>query len=748
MNASLLLTASALVLLLCAPASALPVADDDQQHACRARLALPEGRPRIGLALGGGGARGVAHISVLRTLEELKVPVDCIAGTSMGALVGALYASGMSLDDIEKLVLTMPWDEMFNDSLARPEQTFRRKRDDDLVLSQPGIGIGPKGVRMAPGLLAGERILLTFQKLVEPVATIDNFDNLPIPYRAVTADINSGAAVVIDGGDLALAMRASMSIPGVFPPVDIGGKVLIDGGVASNLPVDAVRAMGADIVIAIDVGTPLSTIDANAGLLSVADQLIGLMTVGNTRKTLAELGERDILIQPPLGTRVATADFTKGQLALEIGLEGVEPVRDRLAVLGVSDGDYAQNLALRTGRESAPPVVEFVRLDNQSPYSDAYVLARLNVPTGQPFDSADLDRQLFALYGNRTLSLATYEIVKEDGKTGVVVHAKAKPQGPNYLELGLSMSGDLEGRFDFNVRLGILRSPFNDSGGELRGMLQLGDETQLLGEVYQPLGEAGRNYLFARSQYLDRKINQYDAFGNKLAEFGARQLGVQVAAGREFGNYGALSLGYQRAVGQTEVLIGDPGIPKSTFQIGEMALDFSIDRGDSLYLPRDGYLMRNRYVVSRRSLGADEDFEQYNFDGIYAYGFGAHSVQAGLRYHTTLSGVAPLQSTYRVGGFTRLVGYQPNELFGQHYGVLLGGYSYRMASLMNQPAVLGVMLEYGNVWQNRTDMGFGDSVLNGSVYVAIDSWIGPILLGLGAREGGNSNLFLEVGHRF
>ncbi|MBL8243558.1 MAG: patatin-like phospholipase family protein, partial [Rhodanobacteraceae bacterium] len=188
-----------------------------------------------------------------------------------------------------------------SDRLERPEQTYRRKRDDDLVLSQPGIGIGARGVRVAPGLLAGERILLTFSKLVEPVAAIEHFDRLPIPYRAVAADINTGEAVIIERGDLALAMRASMSIPGAFPPVAMDGRVLVDGGVAQNLPVAAVRAMGADIVIAVNVGTPLATLDADASMLKVADQLVGLLTVGNTRQTIASLGERDILIEPPLG---------------------------------------------------------------------------------------------------------------------------------------------------------------------------------------------------------------------------------------------------------------------------------------------------------------------------------------------------------------------------------------------------------------------------------------------------------------
>lgn len=730
-------------------APAAPVASDvPEVPACRARPVLPEGRPRIGLVLGGGGARGIAHLSVLRTLEALQVPIDCISGTSMGSLVGALYASGMSVDEMQALVLGMDWERLFSDRLERPEQTYRRKRDDDLVLSQPGIGIGARGVRVAPGLLAGERILLTFSKLVEPVAAIEHFDRLPIPYRAVAADINTGEAVIIERGDLALAMRASMSIPGAFPPVAMDGRVLVDGGVAQNLPVAAVRAMGADIVIAVNVGTPLATLDADASMLKVADQLVGLLTVGNTRQTIASLGERDILIEPPLGNRVATADFDKGPEAIAIGLEGVAPVRERLAALGVDAAAWAQNRAVRTGRLDAPPVVDFVRLDNRSDYSDEFVRDRVQLPLGQPLDSARLEQQLFALYGSRTLSLATYEVVEEDGRTGVVLHLKPKVQGPNYLEFGLSMSSDYEGRFDFEVRLGVLRSPFNDRGGEWRAMAQLGEEMQLLGEVYQPFGKAGRWFTYGRGEYLDRKIDTYDRDGDKLAEFSAASVGVVLGAGREFANHGAVSAGLRRSVGQATILIGDPDTPDVDFDTGEAFLDLSIDRLDSLYFPRQGYFLRNRYVDSREALGADRDFKQYDFDGLYARTFGAHAVQAGLRYHTTLSGTLPLQSRYRLGGYSRLVGFQPNELSGQHYAVLVGGYNYRIAQLVNQPALLGFTLEYGNAWEERADMAFDDGILNASVYIGLDSWIGPILFGIGGREGGEHNVFLEVGRRF
>lgn len=720
----------------------------DEAPACRARAAEPEGRPRIGLALGGGGARGIAHISVLRTLEELKVPIDCIAGTSMGSLVGALYASGMSVDEIEQLVRTIDWEQIFNDKLDRPEQTYRRKRDDDLVLSQPGIGVGAGGVRVAAGLLGGERIMLTFAGLIEPVAAIDDFDHLPIPYRAVAADINTGEAVELRRGDLALAMRASMSIPGAFPPVPIEGRLLVDGGVAANLPVDAVRRMGADIVIAVDVGTPLSTLGPTASILKVADQLSGLLTVGNTKASIASLGERDVLIQPPLGTRVTTGDFAKVTEALAIGDEGVAVARERLAALGVEASAYAQNRSVRTGRTDEAPLVSFVRLENRTPYSDVFILERVHVPVGEPLDRVQLEDQLFRLFGSRTLALASYEVVQEDQGTGVVLHVKPKPQGPNYLEFGLSMSSDFAGRSDFSVRLGVLGSPFNETGGEWRLMGQLGDEVQLLGEAYQPMGEAGRHFLFGRAQYLDRKLDQFDADGNKLSEIRGQQVGAQLAAGREFGNYGAIAIGYQRAAGRADVLIGDHSVDSVTFEQGLAALELTIDRADSLYFPRDGYLLRARYSISRDALGADAEFDQFDFDSLVARSFGRHSIQGGLRYHSTVSGVAPFHSEYRVGGFSRLVGYQPNERNGQNYAILLGGYSYRMAKLLNQPAVVGFLLEHGNVWEDRGDIGFDGAEVNGSVYLGFDSWLGPILFGIGAREGGDVNTFLGIGTRF
>jgi NTE family protein len=730
----------------CGNAAAASTADESLP--CRARPVVPEDRPRIGLALGGGGARGIAHISVLRALEQMKIPVDCVAGTSMGALAGALYASGMSVDDMEELVLGQDWKRLFNDQLDRPERSLRRKRDDELVVGSPGVGISSKGVRIATGVMSGERVMLAFAKFIEPVNTIEYFDDLPIPYRAVAADLNTGLPVVIDDGDLALAMRASMSVPGVWPAVVRNGKVLVDGGVARNVPVEEVRAMGADIVIAVDVGTPLTALEADASVLSVVVQLSGFLTDRNTQASLASLGEMDVMIRPPLGNRVSSAGFDQGPLALELGKEGVDAVRPQLARLSVPDTAYAQHLSLRTGRATQAPVVEFVRLQNQSRYDDAFLLQFIDVPLGQPLDAEELQQQLYVLFGFNTLSRSTYEVVKEDGKVGVVLHVQEKAQGPNYVELGLSTSSDFEGSFDFNVRVGVLTSPVNASGGETRALLQLGDETSLLGEYYQPFGHLARYSFAVRGQYYDRKINQFDGDGNKLSVIGAAQLGLQGVVGREFGNFGAVVVGLRRFTGNADVLTGDPAIPSYDFDIGETFVEASVDRLDSIFFPRQGYFARLRYLYSLESLGADVDFDQLEFNGIYAHAFGDHSVQIGARYNATVAGLAPPQSEYRAGGYTRLSGFGNNELVGQNLAMLLTGYSYKLGEIFGQPTLIGGNLEYGNVWMERSDIGFGDAILNGSAYFGIDSWIGPILLGTGVREGGEYTLFLEIGHRF
>ena len=702
-------------------------------------------RPRIGLVLGGGGARGIAHISVLKELERLHVPVDCIAGTSAGAMIGGLYASGMSAAEIETLVSAVDWGKALHDSLARPERSFRRKRDDDLSVLPAKPGISTSGIKLASGLLTGENIQLLLERVTQPVARIDDFNRLPIAFRAVATDVNTGDAVVIDHGNLGEAMRASMSIPAVFRPVSMEGRILVDGGIANQLPVDVVRAMGADIVIAVDVGTPLSTLDEGASVLVFADQMASLMTVRNTRASIASLGPRDILIQPEFGDAVHTTDFKKVPEALAIGQKAMLPMEAKLAALSRPAADYQLQMSAQTKRNSTPPVIDFIRLENKSRYSDAMLLSRLDVHVGQPLDQIRMENSILRIYGLDTLDKVSYDLIEENGRTGFLVRVIPHSFGPNYLETGLTFYSDFSGEFLMNLRAGVLRAPINRLGGELRGGLQIGAEPGISLELHQPLDKRGRFFVGGKVGFESPRVSVFDALGNRTAIYQLQSSGIEADFGREFGNYGAATLGWRRRRGEQTVVAGSPDLSNREFNVGEAWWSLTEDRLDSFVLPRNGSYASLGALYSRRSLGADNDFEQLNFDAIYARALGLHSGFAGLRYHETTHGEAPFQSQYRLGGVTRFSGYRPNELATPNYALVFAGYTYELGRLFNRPAILGGTVEYGEFWQHGRVIDDRRGEVDGSLYFGFDSWLGRLLFGYGFRQGGNGTMFLELG---
>jgi NTE family protein len=704
------------------------------------------GRPRVGLVLGGGGARGFAHVAVLKELERRRIPVDCIAGTSMGALIGGLYAAGMSADQIEKELRAMNWVLMFNDRVERPERSFRRKRDDDLALIAGKPGIGNEGIKIAPGVLAGERVLLLLEKLTQPVATRSHFDQLPIPFRAVATDLNSGKAVVIEDGNLALAMRASMSIPALFRPVTLGDRLLVDGGLANQVPVDVVRAMGAQRVIAVDVSTPLLKLGEGASPFEIIDQISGFMTVGSAKAQTDTLGPDDVLIRPALGVEVGTASFDKLDLAMQIGEQSLDAARPKLATLSLPEDGYRAQVGTRPAVDSAPPVIAFVRLDNRSRYADEVLLSKIDIAPGQPLDTERLQRNLQRIYGMDTLDMVTYDLVQEDAQTGVVVTVVPHSYGPNYLETGLSLYSDFGGEFFFNLRAGVLRAPLNPLGGELRGLVQIGDEPGLLVDWYQPIGVQGKYFFGAAASVESPKFSAYDEVtGERKASYRAPNWGGEVSFGREYGNHGAATFTLRRREGKAELELGEPLFQDLSYDQGEAELALVYDRIDNSYLPRDGTYAVLSGLVSRTALGADANFVQRNFDVIHARAIGKHSGFVGLRYHDSDDELIPIQSQFRLGGLTRFAGYRPNERLVDNYALAYGGYTYELGRVLSRPAVLGGTLEYGRTWFAGQDLDDGESELHGSLYFGFDSWIGPMLLGYGIREGGDGVFLLELG---
>jgi len=703
-------------------------------------------RPSIGLALGGGGARGYAHIGVIEVLEEMRIPVDYVAGTSMGSIIGALYASGMDAQEMNTTIAALDWGELFNDSTARPDETFRRKRDDDLSLHGPTLGLG-KNVSLLPkGALGGQKIVFLFEGLVNQRFYGTDFNQLALPYRAIAADIITGEEVIMAQGNVALAMRASMSVPAIFDPVEIGDKMLVDGGVVNNLPIDVVQDMGADIVIAIDVGTPLSGRDELNNLLSITAQLSGMLVRKNTDEQIARLRSSDLLISPALGSDIGAGDFEMLEEAVPIGRSAALTMEDKLRSLSVSEAEYAAYKATLASCLVSVPVVNFVRLDNQSRFSDEVIERKINVQVGQALDKPALEYDLSQIYTLGYLKSASYQLVTEDGHAGVVITVLPDERGHNMLQTGLEISADGE-RLTSSITLAYLKNNIDELGTELRLGAVMGNDPELFAELYKPLDIDLKYIALSQIALTSDLVGNFDKDGNVVSETRLRQANLQLGFGREIGRMGLISAGIRFGTGDTEIEVGNPAIPSSSFDRGEYFASLRYDRIDDRYFPSSGSFLVVEYLNSQDSLGADQEFEQISIDGFSNWSWNRHTILAGFRYHATLDGEAPIYGIFRAGGLSRMSGYAPNELNGQNFGLILAGYRYEAFKTGFLPAYIGGTLEYGNVAADRNDI-FDEGILNGSIYLGYQSPIGPLYLGYGWAEGGRNLIFLKLGTVF
>ncbi len=707
-----------------------------------------DGRPRVGLVLSGGGARGAAHIGVLHVLEDLRVPIDYIAGTSMGSIIGGLYAAGMTPDEIEDTLNAMDWVNIFDDRPARETRSFRRKRDDDLYLVKSKPGFNEGRVELPLGAIQGQKFDLALRALTLPVSEIQDFDDLHIPFRAVATDIANGEEVVLGSGDLAQAMRASMAVPGAFAPTRMDGRLLVDGGIANNLPISVVREMGADVVIAVDISTPFLPTEDIRNVLGIAEQLTSILTRKNAEQQLATLTDDDVLLIPQLGD-IGTGDFQRAGEAVPTGRAAALEARQTLARLSLDPGAYSRHVAQRMprlGRE--PPVIEYVRVDNQSRVGNALILERMNIPLGEPLDRARLEADITAIYGLDLFEIVSYRLEEEDGRTGVIVEARERTWGPNYLQFGLALSSDSRGENSWNLGVGYLRTAINPLGGELRSALQLGAEPLLGGEWFQPLDARSLWFVNPRFRLGRRFITEFSADASeRLADYRVDSLQLDVSTGREFASFGEARVGYRLESGDVTVETAGSALPDDTFTDGRIYLRLAADRLDNPNWPTRGQIASLQYAAARTGLGGDSNFDQVTAGYNHFTNFGQNTVGFLSQLNVTVDGEAPLQSRFRVGGFLRLSGFAEDSLSGQHTGsvALLAYRAYKPLPVLSW--YLGASLEYGGVWDDRDDI-FRDGFAAGSLFLGSDTPIGPLYLGYGQAERGNRSIFVFLGKPF
>jgi NTE family protein len=703
-------------------------------------------RPKIGLVLGGGGARGYAHIGVLKKLEEMRIPYDYIAGTSMGSIVGGFLATGMESDELASVVREADWDDLFKDKTSREDIPFRRKADDNLGLFGPKLGIGKDSSLLPKGVVSGQKIIFMFESVTSQRVNTSDFNNLPIPYRAIATDIVSGKMVVIDSGELSMAMRASMAVPAVFDPVRRDEALLVDGGLVRNLPIDVARDMGAEIVIAVDVGTKLAGKEELTNALSIVYQMSGLLTVHNTNVQIDTLHENDVLISPEIGEKISSSDFGMLDEAIPIGYAATEKMRDQLQKYSLSEAEYqAWRQQIRNCVEG-PPQVHFVQLDNQSRFSDEVIRRFITIEPGETLDLEELDEDLRQIYGLGFIRQARYSVVEQNGQQGIEITVLQDERGEQFIETGLDLTFSGRGT-DFNIRGGYLNTGLDDRGSEFRAMAQFGESPGLFVDYYKPLDD-GLKYKFHPSLSLfSRPILIFDEKGHALGEIELDEFGGAIAIAREFGRYAQIGAGFTRYAGKMDITVGNPELKPFSFDGAELFAELDFDQLDNRYLPTRGVLASLKYTSSSKTLGADTRFNQLEFSLFGSNTFGLHNLIWGGQYNTSLDENLSIYSWYTGGGFMNMSGFEPNSLVGQHFGFVLAGYRYQIGKSGFLPGYAGMTLEYGNATEKRSEI-FSDGLLNGSIYMAYSSPLGPVYLGIGWSEQRSALYFLRLGTLF
>jgi len=705
-------------------------------------------RPRVGLALSGGGARGGAHVGVLKVLEELNVPIDYIAGTSMGAIIGGFYAAGYSADEIDEFLTTTDWKKALTDQPARKDRTMRKKELDGQFLIPYRVGFNNGKLQLPLGVIEGQHLDQIFHRILLPVVEIRDFGKLPIPFRAVATDLVTGEEVVLSQGSLPDALRASMSVPGVFAPVRHEGRMLVDGGMSNNLPVSVVREMGADIVIAVDISTPLLKEEQLTSVLSVTEQLTNFLTRRNTQAQIELLGSGDILIVPDLGD-ASSADFENASELVDEGERATLALQKELAELA-TDGP---------GRKPAPEnwveqteknyIIQFVDIANGSVLDDEIIRSRLAVELGQPLDLTALEKSVDSIYSLDVFESVTYNLVKNDeNQQGLRIYAIPRDWGPNYLQFGLELANDFSGNNDFKLGAAYTRNDLNSLGGELRTTAAMGREDELIFDFYQPINRDAK-WFVQPTLFWRRETYNYWENDIKAAELEISGMGASFGIGRNFSTTNRLRLDYEFSRGDADVSTGDLGFPlDDEIEIGELFLEYRHDSLNSLYFPTSGGFHRVAYRYASENLGASLDYQQFMATGSLVLSHGKNTALLNYEAGYSFDDAAPVERWFQLGGLGRLSGLVPNQLSGRQDALLVLSYYRRLNDIDIMPAYAGVTLETGNVWNSKDEMGFDDLRYSGSIFVGAETPLGPFYFAIGHSDNGDTTAYFYLGNPF
>ncbi|MCS5711303.1 patatin-like phospholipase family protein [Candidatus Berkiella aquae] len=706
-----------------------------------ATAAPVERPPKIGLVLSGGGARGAAHIGVIETLEEMNVPIDFIVGTSMGAVIGGLYASGVPIEQIKRDFSTLKWDEIFSYNIRRSDLSFRRKLDTDIFLLKNFISYSDGAIHIPEGIITGQSLYEVFNNYLLPIQPINDFNQLSIPFKAVATDIVTGKAVVLENGDMALALLASMAVPGIISPIDQCQYLLVDGGVSANVPVEIAKSMNPDVLIVVDVSTPLWKKSEIIDLAGVLDQLSNILTYRNIEKSKALLTSKDILIEPALKD-IDTTDFKNFEQGVMPGRIAAENQASRLRHLASLRREGVKMMPERNDLVTVDAVAikNIVVMEPQTYFDYIYFDETIVTPE-------EVSKKIDTLYGLSIFDRIHYTIQDIRNERTLVVEPIVDQESPIYFQASLLLDTDFHLTNTFGIVFAATNPRANSYLGEWRIIGQIGQGEGLAAEFYQPLSKDLAWFVNPRISIQRTPTYFYYDF-DLIADLVSTIDKFGILLGRNFGHWGRLSGYWQFEYDDIKQETGFPIIQNQYVRNGEVGLLFEWDTLDNVFFPRHG--LRGRILLADfdPAYGGDNSFSQFSIRNLAAVSTGKHALALGTTYNRTIHNVPTFPEKYTLGGLFELTGLSANELLGDQSALVsaIYFYQYKQIDLIpNRPVsvYLGGSLEAGKVWDN-VNLSNERWVGSGSIFAAADTLLGPLYLAFGMTDNGHRAAHLAL----
>lgn len=706
-------------------------------------LSNASGVERVALVLGGGGARGAAHIGVVEVLERERIPVSCVVGTSMGALVAGAYVAGVSPEHMREKLKYADWADMFTDKADYSQLSYRTKKINKDLIAGTEIGLSKKGgVQYQSGMIAGEKIKLFFNYLVGDFQGQRQIEDSQLPLAIVATDIGTGERVVLKEGSLSRAMRASMSVPGLMAPVEIDGHKLVDGGLVDNVPVELARELcQATRVIAVNVGSKLRPADEVNSLVSVTAQMIGILTNQNVHRSLAALREDDVYLEPQLGDITAT-DFRRYAEAADIGKATAEAQLAKLRQLSVSQEAYAQWKQQYQDTREIVEAVNEIKVAAGELVPEEYIRQFIRQPLDAPIDRAILDQDLIRLYGTGDFQVVDYNIYREGEKSILEILPTERPWTGDSILFGFSITDEYRDGAQINLRGAYRKKWINQRGGEFFALFDIGTEPYLEVEFYQPL-DLKQAYFIEPRVVLNRDdINLFEG-NSKVAEYRLSSRVADLSLGKNIGLWGQARLGwrYSEVEGRSDF---------NPFGLSNLEADYSgvigrvvFDSRNRLYFPSQGWRGDLTYFKEEDGL-----YERVSADLGVAYPWSDFVVGLYGNYTTSLSGTLPIYDAASLGGFLNLSGYAHNQVLADEtiYGhVRLEKIIGRMPLGFNGDMRMGVTLETARVRDAYTLSDPDDTLNSIGIFFGGETPFGPAYVGYGNSLEGSHNIYFQIG---